>query len=100
MKKIISAVLLIIIVLALFNIRQLLCIPVIGSISGAENEKITIGNDVYEKTHDAPVSRSDKGKYVGTVSNGKIKMRVYETPETDYIYAMWEWEGAIYKRVK
>ncbi|MBQ6835742.1 MAG: hypothetical protein IJO47_01670 [Clostridia bacterium] len=100
MKKIISAVLLIIIMLALFNIRQLLYIPVIGSIRGAENEKITIGNDVYEKTHDAPVSRSDKGKYVGTVSNGKIKMRVYETPETDYIYAMWEWEGAIYKRVK
>jgi len=100
MKKIISAVLLIIMVFALFNIRQLLYIPVIGSISGAENEKITIGNDVYEKTQDASVSRSDKGKYVGTVSNGKIKMRVYETPETDYIYAMWEWEGAIYKCVK
>jgi len=100
MKKIISAALLIIIVLALFNIRQLSGIPVIGSISGAENEKITIGNDVYEKTHDAPVSQSDKGKYVGTVSNGKIKMRVYEMPEDDYIYAMWEWEGAIYKCVK
>ena len=100
MKKIILAVLLIIIVVALFNIRQLLYIPAIGSISGAENEKITIGNSVYEKTQDAPVSRSDRGKYLGTVSNGKIKMRVYETPETDYIYAMWEWEGTVYKCVK
>ncbi|MBQ7087766.1 MAG: hypothetical protein IJM96_09865 [Clostridia bacterium] len=100
MKKIISAVLLIIIVLALFNIRQLLYIPVIGNISGAENEKITIGNDVYEKTSDSPVSRSDKGKYLGTVTNSIIKMRVYEMPEDDYIYAMWEWEGAIYKCVK
>ena len=98
MKKIIAAVLLIVMIVILLNIRQLLYIPVIGTISGAENEKITIGDDIYEKTYDAPVSRSDKGKYLGTVTNGKIKMRVYEIPETDYIYTMWEWEGAIYRK--
>ena len=100
MKKIITAVLLIAIIVVLLNIRQLLYIPVIGTISGAENEKITTGNDVYEKTYDAPVSRADKGKYLGTVTNSKIKMRVYEIPETDYIYAMWEWEGAIYRKAR
>ena len=98
MKKLIAALLLIAIIIALLNIRQILYMPVIGTISGAENEKITIGNDVYEKTYDTPVSRSDKGKYLGTVTNSKIKMRVYETPETDYVYVMWEWEGAIYRK--
>ena len=100
MKKIITAVLLIVIIVVLLNIRQILYMPVIGTISGAENEKITIGNDVCEKTYDAPVSRSDKGKYLGAVTNSKIKMRVYETPETDYIYAMWEWKGAIYRKAR
>ena len=100
MKKIITAVLLIVMIVILLNIRQLLYIPVIGMISGAENEKITIGAGIYEKTYDAPVSRSDKGKYLGTVTNSKIKMRVYETPETDYVYVMWEWEGAIYRKAR
>ena len=100
MKKLIAALVLIAIIIALLNIRQILYMPVIGTISGAENEKITIRNDVYEKTYDAPVSRADKGKYLGTVTNSKIKMRVYETPETDYIYAMWEWKGAIYRKAR
>lgn len=50
MKKLIAALLLIAIIIALLNIHQILYMPVIGTISGAENEKITIGNDVYEKT--------------------------------------------------
>ncbi len=100
MKKLIVSVLLIAIIAVLLNIRQLLYMPVIGTISGAENEKITIGNEVYEKTYDAPVSGSDKGKYLGAVTNSKIKMRVYETSESDYIYSLWEWEGAIYRRAR
>lgn len=73
----------------------------IGKISGAENEYITIGNVQYVLDTNNDFSNADKSEYLGKVSNSKITMRVYSVKgdtEGEYIYALWDWEGAFYKR--
>jgi hypothetical protein len=73
----------------------------IGKISGPENDCITIDDIEYFRENNHNFSQADKDKYLGKVSNSKITMRVYsvkEDAEGDYIYALWDWEGAFYKR--
>ncbi len=73
----------------------------IGKISGAENECITIADVKYILDTDNNYSVADKGNYLGTVSNANITMRVYSVKgdeDGSYIYALWDWEGAFYKR--
>ena len=73
----------------------------IGKISGAENEYITIDDVKYVIDTDNNFSQADKGTYLGKVSNSKITMRVYSVrgdTDGEYIYALWDWEGAFYKR--
>ncbi|MBR3841172.1 MAG: hypothetical protein IKM20_08560 [Erysipelotrichales bacterium] len=75
---------------------------IIGKISGLENEYITIDDVVYELKSNTDFSNADKGKYLGKVSNSKITMKVYEVKgdtEENYIYTLWDWEGAFYKKV-
>lgn len=73
----------------------------IGKISGAENEYITMNDVKYVLDTNHDFSQADKGAYLGKVSNSKITMRVYSVKgdtNEDYIYALWDWEGAFYKR--
>lgn len=49
----------------------------IGSISGAEYDYLTIGDYRYERTEDAPVSRTDKGKLLGTATDGDTRFYIY-----------------------
>ena len=73
----------------------------IGKISGSENDCITIDDVKYNRETNHDFSNADKGTYLGKVSNSKITMRVYSVKgDTDgeYIYALWDWEGAFYKR--
>ena len=73
----------------------------IGTISGPENECITIDDVKYNRETNHDFSNADKDKYLGKVSNSKITMRVYSVKgdaEGEYIYALWEWEGAFYKK--
>ena len=73
----------------------------IGKISGAENEYITINDVQYILDTDHDFSNADKGKYLGKVSNSKITMKAYSVKgdaEGKYIYTVWDWEGAFYKR--
>lgn len=73
----------------------------IGKISGAENEYITIDDVKYVLDADNDFSQADKGTYLGKVSNAKITMKVYSVKgdaEAEYIYAVWDWEGAFYKK--
>jgi len=73
----------------------------IGKISGAENEYITMNDVKYVLDTNHDFSQADKGTYLGKVSNSKITMRVYSVKgdtNEDYIYALWDWEGAFYKR--
>ena len=75
----------------------------IGTISGAENEYITIDGVKYVFDIDSGFSYADKGKYLGKVSNSKITMKVYSVEgdtDGDYIYARWDWEGYFYKRTE
>ena len=78
-----------------FAIILLLCIainsffkgPIIGTVSGAENEFIVIDGITYIIDDLA--------------ENGDITMRVYSVKEDDsgnYLYALWEWEGNFYVR--
>lgn len=74
----------------------------IGKISGAENEYITIDDVTYILAADHNYSNADKGKYLGKVSNTNIAMKVYLVqgdPNGDYIYTLWDWEGAFYKKM-
>ena len=73
----------------------------IGSIGGAENEYITIGDVQYVLDTNNGFTQADKGNYLGTVSNSKITMKIYSVKgdtEEEYLYARWDWEGAFYKR--
>ena len=73
----------------------------IGKISGAENEYITIDDVKFVLDTDNNFSQADKGTYLGKVSNSKITMKVYSVKgdtNGNYIYTLWDWEGAFYKR--
>lgn len=73
----------------------------ISKISGVENECITIDDVKYVLDTDNDFSNADKGSYLGKVSNSKITMKVYSVKgeaNGDYIYTLWDWEGAFYKK--
>ena len=75
----------------------------IGTISGAEYECITIDEVKYFRDFEHDFSNADKGKYLGKISNSKITMRVYSVKgdnEGEYIYTLWDFEGAFYKKVE
>ena len=96
MKKLIAFALVMALLLSLVG-----CSKTIGKISGAENEYITIDDVKYVLDTNNEFSHADKGNYLGKVSNSNITMKVYSVKgDTDgeYIYALWDWEGAFYKR--
>ena len=80
-------------------------IPIIGRVSGPEFEYIEIDGITYiaeglvdgEKIY----SGTDRGKYIGSVTNGDVTMRVFRIKGDEshrYLYALYEWEGDIYIR--
>lgn len=96
MKKLISLLLLLACILGLAA-----CGSSIGTVSGAENEHITIDGVQYALDTDNAFSSADRGEYLRKVSNDNITMDVYSVKgDTDgaYIYALWDWEGAFYQR--
>ena len=97
MKKVITFIL---VISCIFNLVG--CAgKTIGNISGPENECITIDNTTYILNTMHNYSSADKGTYLGNVSNSKITMRVYTVKgdtNGEYIYTLWDWEGAFYKR--
>ena len=97
MKKLIAFTLVMALLLGLVGCSS----KTIGKISGAENEYITIDDVKYVLDTNNEFSQADKGNYLGKVSNSKITMKVYSVKgdtEGEYIYALWDWEGAFYKR--
>ena len=73
----------------------------IGKISGPENDCITICDVEYKQDTNHNFSNANKGKYLGKVSNSKITMRVYSVKgdaRGEYVYVLWDWEGAFYKK--
>ena len=97
MKKMIAVTLVMALLLSLVACSG----KTIGKISGPENDCITIDNVKYNRDNNHDFSNADKGKYLGKVSNSKITMKVYSVKgdtNGDYIYTLWDWEGAFYKR--
>ena len=99
MKKLIALLLVTVLLLSLVACGG----KTIGEVRGAENEYITIGDVKYVLDTDNDFSQADKGTSLGKVSNSKITMKVYSVKgdaEAEYIYAVWDWEGAFYKKEK
>ena len=74
---------------------------VIGTVKGAEMEKIIIGDVVYHQNNDTGLSYRDKGRFLGRAVSGDITFRVYAVKgdtEGQYLYRLWSWEGAFYER--
>lgn len=73
----------------------------IGQISGPEMDVITIDGCVYEADYNTDYSSNDRDKYLGKVvtNDAEVSFSVYSVKGTDeYIYCLWEWEGAFYKK--
>ena len=97
MKKLISVALCFAIVLSLTACGS----KTIGTIKGAEYEKIVIDDIEYLRVFDSGISYSDKGKYLGNVSDGKTTFKAYSVKsdsESKYVYCMWDQEGLIYQK--
>ena len=97
MKKLIAIVILIACIFSLASCGG----KNIGKISGSENQYIIIDNVQYVLDTNSGFSNTDKGKYLGKVSNSKITMKVYSVKgdiNGEYIYTLWDWEGAFYKK--
>lgn len=74
----------------------------IGTITGVENDRITIDGVIYDDDYNNDYSSSDRKDYLGKVEtkDSEVVFRVYSVKGTDeYIYTLWGWEGAFYKRV-
>ncbi len=72
---------------------------IIGTIRGAEWETIIINDVVYQHNSSLAFRAADKGKFLGIVTNGNTKFRVYSVKgDTDnqYIYRLWGYDGAFY----
>ena len=70
----------------------------IGTISGAEYQYLTIGEQEYVVDYNATVQGNEKDKYIGKVKSGDMTFKIYSIKNTDeYLYCRWEWEGRIYK---
>lgn len=103
-------ILIIIILLFIFSYYSsiLFYFPVVGTISGVENEKIIVHDKLYSYDEslyeeDISFSNKDRGVYIGSVANENIKMRLFRVKgdnEEKYIYAFWDFEGRVYVRLK
>ena len=97
------------VVLALLICAAAVCAfrgPVIGTVSGAENEFIEIDGVTYidadlTERDVGGFSAADRGRYLGVVRNDSATMRVYQVKgddSGDLLYVRWEWEGKFYIR--
>ena len=88
--------------LAGFAAPELFRLPVIGRVYGTENQFLEIDGAVYERTTSDPYTSVDRARYIGSVKNEAITMRIYEykgEDDREYLHALWEWEGYTYMRL-
>jgi hypothetical protein len=74
---------------------------VIGTVRGAEMEQIVIDGVTYVENPSLNFTVGDKDRFLGLATNSKVTFRVYSVkgdPERQYLYRLWEWEGAFYER--
>ncbi len=74
---------------------------VIGSIHGAEMEIIEMDGVRYEQDNASGYTSIDRDKFLGIVTNDNVKFRVYTVKgdeECEYLFRLWDWEGAFYRK--
>ncbi len=72
---------------------------VIGEITGAEWDVLTIGETKYRQINGLDFTIADKGNYLGKAKFNESTVRLYSVKgdiEDKYIYAFWDWEGFFY----
>lgn len=101
MRKIIIAMVLLMILLNCTG-----CGKTIGTVESPERDRIIVNDVVYVDTDSVSAelnlySSADKGKFIGTIEDGSVTLRVYEIKgdkNRDYLYVRWEWEGDTFVR--
>lgn len=96
--KIILVVSILIIVSTVFVSREL---RIIGEVTGAEWNQLTIGETEYSLSSGFDYTIADKGRYLGKEKYSELTVRLYSVrgdEEGKYIYAMWDWEGLFFVR--
>lgn len=90
-----------IIVFLLFSIyRQTIGAKIIGTVSGPEYESIRIDNKTYKIDYGNNYSNRDKGDFLGVIRSGDVTFRIYSVEgdkNSNYIYRLWDYEGAFYR---
>lgn len=74
---------------------------VIGTVKGVEMEQIVVDGVTYVQNNDTGFSSIDRGRFLGRAVNDKVTFRVYTVrgdTEEQYLYRLWEWEGAFYEK--
>ena len=74
---------------------------VIGSIKGAEWQRLVVGDTEYAITWDSGISWGERGRYLGKATDGRTTFRVFAVKgdaHRDYLYCLWDWEGRIYEK--
>jgi hypothetical protein len=102
LKVVLTAGISFIILWGTFFVWQYIVKEPIGEIRGAEYDCIIIDGIKYEESYAPNYSFGDRGRYLGKVEtdDSKVCFRVYAVKGSDdYIYRLWDWEGAFYKRV-
>lgn len=90
-----------IIVILLFVIyRQTIGAKIIGTVRGTEYEYITIDNKTYKIDFGNNYSNRDKGDFLGVIRSGDVTFRIYSVEgdkNSNYIYRLWDYDGAFYR---
>ena len=74
---------------------------VIGTVRGAEWEKIVIDDVTYVENTRLDFNGGDKGRFLGFATNGDVTFFVYSVKgdtERQYLYRLWGYDGAFYER--
>ena len=74
---------------------------IIGEITGAEWNQLTIGETEYIVNNAYDFNIADKGKYLGKAKYNTLTVCLYSVKgdeEGRYIYAVWDWEGFFFVR--
>lgn len=104
MKRIVAVGAAIFLTLALIQAyRYTIGAKVIGTVDGLEWDQITIEDRIYKIDHSSHFSSADKGDFLGIAISGDNSFRIYGVKGDDegqYIYRLWDWEGAFYKLVE
>lgn len=74
---------------------------VIGEITGAEWNQLTMGETKYNVNYGLDYNAADKGRFLGKAKYNTSIVSLYSVKgdeECKYIYALWDWEGFFYVR--